>query len=270
LEAPLEMRDFDINLKVGTGLYSTIQKDKIDEVSGALLSVGREDISCALLLGETVTVSFQKDSAVILALYGLCDGERSLERSLLSPWLVVDSKRMPRIGDDRNARLGYDPKPATAGTAPSTYPVVFRVSGRDECFIQQPDGSLRPAGWSYNIVREFVENLWEEELEYPLTFGRRIKAFRLNVENGRQLPTELFRVIVDTTKPVEHKWEAETIVSFRNEFAGEGAGTVFEFQPTSENFYRVMQLPNAVVRWEFKEDLPPAVPAMSAMQASLF
>jgi hypothetical protein len=269
LEAPREMRDFDVKLKVGTEFYSTIQKDKLDAVSSMLTAISRTDILTALLQDETVTLSFQKNSDVVLALYGLKDRGKAL----LSPWLIVASIRRPQIEDDRNASLGYHPKPAKAAHASAAYPVVVRVLCHDECFIQQPDGSLRPAGRPYNIVEEFISNLWKEEIEFPRTFSRRIKAFREHVESGRRLAPELLRVIVDTAAATKHEWQAKKVVEFKRELASEEEGTVFKFQPTSENFYRILQLPDAAVRWEIKEDLLPTVPAasaMSAMQASLF
>lgn len=266
LEAPREMRDFEVKLKVGTGLYSTVKKDKLDEVSAALACINRTDILTRLLKDETVTLSFLKDSDVVLALYGLTDSGRAL----LSPWLIVASSRRPQIDDYRNASLGYQPKPHKAGNTSVTYPVVVRVNGWEECFIQQEDGSLRPASWPYSIVGEFIRNFWKEELEFPRTFGRRIKAFRENVENGRQIAPELMTVAVDTSVPAEDEWQARTMVEFRREFASDEAGTVFKFQPTSKNFYRPLQLPDAAVRWELKKDLLPAIPDPSAIQASFF
>ncbi len=91
LEAPREMRDFEIALKIGTGFYATISSDKMDKISEVLTAIGRVDILTSLLAGETFTLSFQKDAAVILALYGF----NREEKLLLCPWLIVKSYHLP-------------------------------------------------------------------------------------------------------------------------------------------------------------------------------
>ncbi len=173
LEAPREMRDFEIALKIGTGFYATISSDKMDKISEVLTAIGRVDILTSLLAGETFTLSFQKDAAVILALYGF----NREEKLLLCPWLIVKSYHLPSTEMDRDARLGYSRKTEAADMATSPDPVVYRV-GNEDCFVLRPDGSLQPAGWAYSLVGEFVQNLWEEEMRVPRSFSRRIKVFR--------------------------------------------------------------------------------------------
>ena len=245
LEAPFEMRDFEVALKVGTGFYATVPNEKIDKVSEVLTAIGRVDILTSLLAGETFTVSFQKDAAVVLALYGLNGGEKSL----LYPWLAVQSYHTPTLEMDRNARLGYFPKAAAADTAPSPDPVVYRVGGED-CFVLQPDGSLRPAGWAYNLVGQFIEGLWEEEIRSPRTFARRIKAFRDTVENARRLSPDALTVTVDTTVALEHAYQGRIIAEFQRDFLEGVTDAVFDFQPNTENFYRSQELPDVCVRWQ--------------------
>jgi hypothetical protein len=264
LEAPFEMSDFQVALRVGTGLYAAITKEKIDKVSEVLTAIGRVDILTSLLAGETFTLSFQKDADVVLALYGL----NGSEKSLLSPWLAVQSHHLPRPEMDRNARLGYFPKAAAANTAISPDPVVYRV-GEDDCFVLGPDGSLRPAGWAYSLVGHFIESLWEEEMSVPNSFGRRIKAFRDKVTNAPRLSPEALTVTIDTTVPLEHAYQSRAIAEFWKNFPEAGPGAVIDFQPTSENFYRIQQLPDVCVRWNIKGGAP-TPPAQPATQVSLF
>ncbi|HUZ94978.1 MAG TPA: hypothetical protein VMU57_08695, partial [Edaphobacter sp.] len=56
LKAPLEMRDFQLDLKAGAGFYATVQNENMKSVSEALISIGRVDISTSLLAGETFTI----------------------------------------------------------------------------------------------------------------------------------------------------------------------------------------------------------------------
>jgi len=245
LEAPFEMRDFEVDLKVGTGMYSTIPNEKIDKVSEVLTAIRRDDILASLLARETFTVSMQKDTAVVLALYGLSGGEKSL----LYPWLAVQSFQVPRPEMDRNAGLGYFPSPAAPAATASSDPVVYRV-GEEDCFVLQPDGSLRPAGWAYNLVGQFIEGLWEEEIRSPRTFARRIKAFRDTVENAPRLSPDALTVTVDTTVALEHAYQGRIIAEFQRDFLEGVTGAVFDFQPNTENFYRSQQLPDVCVRWQ--------------------
>lgn len=106
LEAPREMRDFQVALKVGAGFYATVTSEKMDKVAEVLTAIGRGDILASLIAGEAFTLSSQKDADVVLALYGLNGGEKPL----LSPWLIVDSYHMPTKEMDRDARLGYLPR----------------------------------------------------------------------------------------------------------------------------------------------------------------
>lgn len=264
LEAPFEMRDFEVALRVGKGLYATIGADKVDKVAEVLTAIGRVDILTALLAGETFKLRFQKDSDVVLALYGL----NSNGKSMLSSWLAVSSCYVPTPCMDRNARLGYFPKAAPTGTVISPDPVVYRV-GNEDCFVLQPDGSLRPAGWAYSLVGDFIENFWKDEMSAPNSFGRRIKAFRDAVSNAPRLAPEDLSVTVDTTVPLEHAYQVRTIAEFQRNFPEAGPGAVFDFQPTSENFYRVQQLPDVCVRWGIKGGVPIPAP-QPATQVSLF
>jgi hypothetical protein len=264
LEAPYELRDFEVALKVGTGLYSTITSGMMDRVSDVLTGIGRRDILTSLLAGETFTLGFQKDADVVLALYGLNGGEKAL----LSPWLIVHAHHLPTRETDRDARLGYSQKVSAAGTATSTDPVVFRV-GREDCFVLQTDGSLRPAGWAYNLVGNFVEELWAEEMRVPHTFSRRIKAFRERVESAPRLSPDELRVTVDTTVPLKEAYESRNIAEFQRDFQESVTGAVFEFKPTAENFDRILRLPDACVRLELKGGQPP-LPPEPTMQVSLF
>jgi len=263
LEAPREMRDFQVALKVGTGFYATIQSDKMDKVSEVLTAIGRIDILTSLLAGETFRLSFRRDAAVVLALYGL----NGVDRPLLSPWLIVEPFYMPTLEMDRDARLGYYRKRAAAD-ATSSNPVVYRV-GNEDCFVLRPDGSLQPAGWAYSLVGEFVKNQWEEEMRVPHSFGRRIKAFRDKVNNAPRLSPDELTVTIDTTVAVEHAYEARSIADFQRDFPESVTGPVFEIQPTTENFHRIQQLPDACVQWEIK-DGSPILPAQPEMQVSLF
>jgi hypothetical protein len=264
LEAPREMRDFQVALKVGTSMYATIGSDKMDKVSEALTTMGRGDIVATLIAGETFTLSFQKDTDLVLALYGL----NGRKKPLLSPWLVVDSYHLPTADMDRDARLGYFRKPAAADTAIPSDPVVFRV-GNEDCFVQQPDGSLQPAGWAYSLVGEFIGNLWEEEMRVPRSFGRRIKAFRSLVENAPRISPDALKVTIDTTVALEHAYEVRTIADFQRDFPESATGPIFEFRPTTENFHRIQQLPDASVRWEI-EGRQPTPSVVPATQESLF
>ncbi|MDT8068182.1 MAG: hypothetical protein ROO76_08445 [Terriglobia bacterium] len=233
LKAPLEMRDFQLDLKAGTGFYDTVQKEKIESVSEALIAIGRVDISTALLAGRTFTVSFQKDATVVLALYGL----NGAGKSLLSPWLAVHSHHLPSLETDRNASLGYEPKPAASDTPSSPDPVVYRV-GNEDCFVQHADGSLRAAGWAYSLVGHFIENLWKEEMLVPRSFARRIKTFRDTVTNAPRLSPDALTVTIDTTVAMEHAYEARVIAEFQRDFPESVTGKVFVFQPNAETFYR--------------------------------
>jgi hypothetical protein len=263
LEAPCEMRDFQVALKVGTGLYATIQSDKMDKVSEVLTAIGRADILTSLLAGGTFKLSFQKDAAVVLALYGLS----GREKPLLSPWRIVQSCHLPGPEMGRNAQLGYSRKPVASDTATSPDPVVYRV-GDEDCFVLQPDGSLRPAGWAYSLVGDFIRSLWEEEMRVPRSFDRRIKAFRGKVKNAPRLSPEALTVAIDTTVALEHAYQSRVIAEFQRDFPETVTGAVFDFQPTAENLYRVQQLPDACVRWELKGG--PTRPALPAMQVSMF
>lgn len=247
LEAPREMRDFQVDLKAGTGICATVPSGEMGKVSEALTAIGRVDILTSLLAGDTFTLSFQKDAAVVLALYGLNGGETSL----LSPWRIVQSHHMPHSEMNRDARLGYYRKSAAPDTSTSPDPVVYRV-GNEDCFVLKPDGSLQPAGWAYSLVGEFVKNLWEEEMRVPRSFGRRIKAFRDKVKNAPRLSPDALTVTIDTTVALEHASQARSIAQFQRTFPESVTGAVFEFQPTTENFYRIQQLPDVCVHWERK------------------
>jgi hypothetical protein len=263
LEAPREMRDFQGHLKAGTGLYASVPNGEMDKVSEVLTAIGRVDILASLLAGETFTVSFQKDAAVVLALYGLNGGEKPL----LSPWRIVQSCHMPHTEMDRDARLGYYRKPAASDMSTSPDPVVYRV-GNEDCFVLRPDGSLQPAGWAYSLVGEFVENLWEEEMRVPRSYGRRIKAFRDKVKNAPRLSPDGLTVTIDTTIALKHDYESRAIAEFQRNFPESVTGPVFEFQPTTENFYRIQQLPDVCVQWEMKGGQ--TLPALPSMQVGLF
>jgi hypothetical protein len=265
LEAPIEMtRDFQIALKIGTGMYATVKSDEMDKASEVLTALGRIDILTPLLAGETFTLMFQKDSAVVLALYGLNGGKSQLP----SPWRIVQSHHMPGPEMDRNARLGYFPKPAPRETPMSADPVVYRV-GADDCFVLQQDGSLRPAGWAYNLVGGFIEDFWEVEIRVPGSFARRIKAFREAVKNAPRLSPATLTVTIDTTVTLEQPYEARLLAEFQRDFSESETGTVFVFQPNTENFYRIQQLPEACVQWEIKGGSP-RLPVQPTMQVTLF
>jgi hypothetical protein len=264
IEAPFEMPDFEVTLRVGTSMYSTIGADKMPKVSAALATLGRADIVTTLLAGGSFTLSFQKDAEVVMALYGL----RGKNKSLLSPWLVVDSCRTPSKEMDRNARLGYFPKPVRSDPAASADPVVYRV-GEDDCFVVKPDGSLKPAGWPYILVGHFIQDFWEEEMRAPRSFGRRIKAFREMVKNAPKLSTDELIVTIDTTAPVEEAYQSRSIAMFQGKYPESVYGNIFDLQPTKDNFYQIQQLPDVCVTWKIKSGQA-IMAAQPETQVSLF
>ncbi len=263
LEAPREMRDFAISLKVGNSFYATIKSDKIDRVTEELTALGRLDILSTLLEGESVSLSFQRDADIVLALYGL-NGDHG---HLFTPWLIVRSYNMPGEEIDRDTRLGYSRAPIAHDDAPTTDPTIYRC-GSDDCFVLKADGSLRPAGWAYSLIGDYVLNLWSEEMRFPRSFSQRIKAFRKRVETARRLAAEDLTVLIDTNVAIENAYEARTLAKFQRDFKEFVTGSIFEMQPTEENFYRLQQLPSPCVRWELKGEQP--LPAQTSVQVSLF
>lgn len=266
LEAPHRMQDFEVSMKVGKGSYSTVTSDELGTVSSMLTSIGRGDIACRLSAGEAVTLKFQKDSDVILAVYGL----NGKERRLLAPWRIVQSYHRPQRDTGRDTSLGYSPKVSKAEVGTSADPVFLRVKGQEECFVQQADGSLRPDGWAYRVVGNFVRDFGEEELRVPRSFPRRIKAFRDRVTNAPSLPPEALLVTVNTFVHVEDKYDRRTLDEFKRDFAADGPGSIVEVQPSKENFYRLLQLPAVAARWEIKDRSPEADQSATLVQTGLF
>ncbi|RZU28992.1 hypothetical protein [Edaphobacter modestus] len=166
LEAPHEMPDLNIVLKIGTdSMYDAIPKKASEAALQRLSDMGRSDVADRLAAGESVELSLHRDSDVIMAALGH-----------QMPWRIIRGEEAayhPRRPD-----LGYAPKPAKGFDV--QVPAVLKVE-EYERLLQKPDGTWYCAGWDYSVVGDYVAGLGEAELREPGSFRKRIIAYRETV-----------------------------------------------------------------------------------------
>jgi hypothetical protein len=245
LAAPVELMDRPIVLRVGEHYSHSVETEKLSRTEDILTALGRWDIVQNLRTEKTARLSLFEDIDVVLALYGLASG-------IFPAWKVIDHSQ--HLEREHNALLGYNPAPAVLTDAQAGFPRFIRIS-EDERLIDNQDGSYSSAGWAYSVVQSFVENFHEEELRFPGTYAKRIKAFRAHVSDAPRVPLETLKVVVDTTTPPADKWQRRSIEEFKEKYALTATPTGFEVQLTEENLYLATKLPEGCTRWILVHDL---------------
>jgi hypothetical protein len=242
LAAPIDVPDRTIRLKIGKG--ESIAEGEVEKVKQSLLEIGRTDILNALMAGEVVDLQLHKDVDVIIALYGPGAGK-------MSPWRAIK-----RYADGiRNKGLGY--VPTLAKSFDIQIPTVLRVGG-DDRLLQRADGSWYCAGWAYSIVGNFIKKLWKSELDEPGSYNKCIRAYRETVTTAPLIPLDGIKVIVDKAKMVslegDHGHYARLgFEEFAKAYSVTDIGLGFEIYPTSDNLYRLSQMPTECTTW-FPQD----------------
>lgn len=231
LAVPVEMPDEVFSLSVG-GWGSSISTEEIEKYKAPLSALGRDDLIENLCANNRPSISLYADIEVVLALYG---------KGHLSPWKIL--KHAP-IFRDRNAELGYLPKPAKAFEVVN--PQSMKVDG-DNLLLKRPDGSWFCAGWEYSIVGEYIRHLWETELREPGSYRKRIKAYRDALQSGPMVP-EGTKVEIDETVGVEY-YQTSRIQSLATEYPIEKTDKGFKITVTKENSYMLTCLPPECTTW---------------------
>jgi hypothetical protein len=237
LAEPFTLLDRPVLLRVGTGIYDSINTGKLDLAEEILAGIGRTDLMEALRTEKRANIQLFKDIDVVLALYGVDGG-------IYPPWTVID--RSGYLEGERNRSLGYNPSKASRDISEDAFPKVMRV-GNDDCFLENANGSYRYGGWAYSVVQEFVRDFYAEELSKPGSYTGRIRRFRNHVESAPRILASGFRVLVDTSTPPAERWQQRNLEELKQGFPVTPSQGGFEVGLSAENFRLVTSLPKELV-----------------------
>ena len=234
LEAPHEMPDLNITLKIGTdSMYDAIPKKASEATLQRLSDMGRSDVGDRLAAGESVELSLHRDSDVIMAALGH-----------QMPWRIIRGEEAayhPRRPD-----LGYAPKPVKGFDV--QVPAVLKVE-EYERLLRKPDGTWYCAGWDYSVVGNYVAGLGEAELREPGSFRKRIIAYRETVKNSAVVPLEQITVLVDRSVEIESEYGRRSIAEFAEKHAVTATANGYSVQPTPASLWHLIQLPKECATW---------------------
>lgn len=122
-------------------------------------------VQAASDLDEGKTINVLLDSDVVTCLFS------SMEFDLMA-WRL--DLHFPFGGG--NSDLAYCP---VSKSSPLSIPAVVKSAfNPDEFFTRVDDGLWKGAGWSYSVVANFTERLWENEVYYPGSYKKLIKQCR--------------------------------------------------------------------------------------------
>lgn len=242
LANPVEFRDREITLSLGTGFYSPLQVDGFESTKALLVSLGHADKATALEQGQNVSLSLHADIELINTLY---------EAEALRAWRIIQSYDVP-LHSLRNPQLGYDPKKTKAFEIVT--PRFHRISEKDSnVLIQGEDGNWRCEGWDYSYIALYVGAFWETELREPGTFRTRIKAYRQAIGGAPLIPSHGVKVVVDTSVTIQPYEQSRIDRTIRDLPHVRAEGVIQWSVPEHEKLYSVTSLPLACTKWIIDE-----------------
>jgi hypothetical protein len=182
LREPLAMPDWPVEIKVGAGFSDAISLDKVERLETLLAGTEHATKLPDLLAGKTVGLSLHADFALV----------RMLRHDLpTAAWRLIGNS-FPLTGAPTED-LGY--KPTARGHSQLDEPTVYRLDAENR-LMQDANGKWYCAGWDYSIIGRYIEELWEVEMREPVSYHRRIVAFRNAVKQAGKLPAGTRAVFV--------------------------------------------------------------------------
>lgn len=241
LKSPKEMRDRIVGLKVGTSWASTIPAEAAEKAFAVLDADNRKGITDTLRQGSMVELSLHQDAELLAQIYtgGLlsiscilpCTGCAPLHNGVPAP------------------QFGFSPATGKASAHP--LPRALRIGETYHILRPRADGSWFHAGWEYELVSDYVTNLWETLLFDPQSVGKRVGAFRQAIGTSPTIPLGI-SVAIDRTVPV-HEYAQQDIEDLmqRNPVTVTDRG--FKVISTDSNLYHLCRLPRDCTTWEVPE-----------------
>lgn len=246
LRDPIYMTDREITLKLGHDFYSTVPVEKEAKAIAALKTIGREDVAKTLLAGESVDISLHRDTEIVLALFN---------KAGIYPWLAIPADSIPWHGNPRDTNFGYAP-PRTARFQVSVPETLS--GGKYGTLMRDKEGVWRSVGDKWQLLANFVRDLWRQELVEPGSYRKRIKAYRSALEHAPLVPLGT-QVTVDPSAAMQD-YERDRIHQFMVEQGIQGGGR-FVVQATEDNMYSLTHFPAVSTAWALPEVVSsPAAP----------
>ncbi len=232
LANPLVLRQTDVYVRAGDGLYHAIPTARLDEAVDLLTRAERPSQANELHDTSFVTLDLARDADAVLALkIGLG----------VSPWRLIERHAVSQRHGERSPDLGHAPPPVRAPALDG--PVALKLN-QDVRLIQDEDGAWRCGGWQYAMVGKHVRDLWQAELDCPGHHHRRIAAFRNALEEAPQAAAGL--VVEISSAGTEDTYYRQKIEALRQQAGG---GDPFRVTITSENEYGLTNLPRECAQW---------------------
>lgn len=174
LANPVILRDRRVHLSISDSFYAEIPQGKANDVRLKVIEAGFADRAEELAAGK-LEVSLHADIDLLLSIYGY--------GGPVSAW------RLLKESDCSGTQFSV-PTPTSVKTAMDRMPQVrCHTLGQHSVLISMDSGPWRNAGWQYNAVGAFVEDVaYPVEMETPGFAKKAIPAFREALSAATALP----------------------------------------------------------------------------------
>ena len=182
--APHAFTDEKTVLVVKANSYGrVIDEEHASQACATLHAQGRADLAGSLARGDSITLQYRDDAAVLCAL-----------AMVVPPWRLLGDFDVVGYADSKNMALAY--RPETAKTSPHVpLPGLFRMRPKGDTqglknIVVSQNGRPVIGEWEYAVREAWVHDYGPHELSHPGHFPRQYRDLVKHLDNLPLLPAD--------------------------------------------------------------------------------